>query len=679
MLSLLDFFRNLPNPAKVVLVFVVTGLLVAGLGNFGDLFSAFNNQKVDELIEVQLLVETEESQPIPDVEVRFVTKGSPDKKYTNSSGYAQIKIPSRDDVDIVLTKKGYETLTETINLKNDPDRNKKFRLKGNLSSLNQSLIYKYYTAENDFFPLTISLLAPGFDIPIIKKILSEQLEIKTVPRVYKNSIFETIEKLKRETGIENEFKKMQLPGQAISISNSNGKTTISTIYSDDELTDQKEVINQSRNEFNSKKYSREGDFIVAPLTKPFLVNNEDSKYTSFLEKTVLQFPKLEDIGKYAVKDNLLSEDIYKDFWIRKVIQNNPDTRGFIGFDYSYISTLIPKENIDSIINYACESIYSLTLKAPSPYIKFIDIKNTSKIPVRIESLGYQLLNNNSYKLTSVEKRNLLFQNIPEAFQEENIYLEPEKHFLIPIEFGFNTDSYKKDYMTSQNIAKEAITKTDSLYFVKPNFDIKNLGENSSSEEITKTIMNKILINENFVSNSSSIESLLSQIPKRYAVGSILNINSIKFDGYNLPISPPNNDPHIYISQLFLEGSCPFLMVYNAQENYWSEIGTVLTDKNQKKLQREEIHNLGNNISQIRIEERESEITYIDALSILYTDPQTYEIHEVLHSIPQLKKADEFYFILRTGEYLDVNLKNIVPVNAINIKLKINGYYENIPA
>jgi hypothetical protein len=49
----------------------------------------------------------------------------------------------------------------------------------------------------------------------------------------------------------------------------------------------------------------------------------------------------------------------------------------------------------------------------------------------------------------------------------------------------------------------------------------------------------------------------------------------------------------------------------------------------------------------------------------------------VHSIPQLKIADESYLTLHKGESLNINLKNIIPVNATNIKLKINGYYETI--
>jgi hypothetical protein len=685
MLNLLDFFRNLPNSTKIFLVFVAIGLAVAGLLNFSDLFSAFNKEKMNELIEVQLLVETAESQPISNVEVRFTTKGAPDTKYTNTSGYAQIKIPSRDDVDITLTKEGYETLTETINLKTDPDRNKKFRLKAKRLNFEQPITYQYYTAQNDFLPLTMSLLAPGFEIPIIKKVLSEQLGITTPPLVSTNPIFETIKNFKIETGNESELNRRKLSSMVHYVSNTNGKTTITDISSaQNGLKSKPQVINETQNIFKKKsafysigEYNDLSYFIFAPVLNPFLTNTEDSKYTSFLEETVLQFPKLKDVGKYAISDDSISSLTFKEFWIKKVIENNPDIRGFIGFDYSYLSTLIPKEKIKSIINAGCGTIYALIRKTPSPYIKFIDIKNTSKTPIRIESIKYKLVDNNPYKLTIVEKRNLLFKDLSDTSEELNIYLEPEKHFLIPIEFGFNTDSYKKDYITLQNFNKEEILKKDSLYIIKPKFDMRNLGENTSSAEITKAMMNRTSLNKDFVQNSSSIESLLKLIPKRFAVGAVLNISSIEVDGHNLNIFPPNNEPPIYISEIFLEGSCPFLMVYNSQDNHWLEMGTVLTDTNQKKLQHEEIHKLDSKISQIRIEERESEITYIDALSILYTDPESHEIYEVAHSLPQLKKADESYFLLHKGEHLDISLKNFIPANATNIKLKINGYYENI--
>ena len=57
----------------------------------------------------------EDKQPIEGVEVRFKFSGAPESRSTNSDGYVDISIPARDDIDIVLTKEGFETIDRTIN------------------------------------------------------------------------------------------------------------------------------------------------------------------------------------------------------------------------------------------------------------------------------------------------------------------------------------------------------------------------------------------------------------------------------------------------------------------------------------------------------------------------------------------------------------------------------------
>ena len=146
-MNFLDFFRNLPNPLKFILIFIIGLIVVAGLFHPSELVSIFNQPKADELIEVQILIQSEENQPLQDVEVQFTTQGPPESKYTNSSGYAQIKIPNRNQVDITLSKKGYQTKKETINMKTDPDRNKTFRLQRDSSSLNKQSIDYFYTPK----------------------------------------------------------------------------------------------------------------------------------------------------------------------------------------------------------------------------------------------------------------------------------------------------------------------------------------------------------------------------------------------------------------------------------------------------------------------------------------------------------------------------------------------------
>ena len=73
-------------------------------------------------VDVEIVVESEQRQPLEQVEVRFKSKGAPESKKTDSAGFARIRIPKTDkvdQVDIVLSKPGFQTKAYPINLKND--------------------------------------------------------------------------------------------------------------------------------------------------------------------------------------------------------------------------------------------------------------------------------------------------------------------------------------------------------------------------------------------------------------------------------------------------------------------------------------------------------------------------------------------------------------------------------
>ncbi len=77
----------------------------------------------------KLLVVTEESKPLEGVEVFFIPNElAPEIKRSNSDGYVQIKLPNKGDIEVKLSKEGYETLTRTINLDIEPDKTRTFRL-----------------------------------------------------------------------------------------------------------------------------------------------------------------------------------------------------------------------------------------------------------------------------------------------------------------------------------------------------------------------------------------------------------------------------------------------------------------------------------------------------------------------------------------------------------------------
>jgi len=82
-----------------------------------------------ELVNIDIIVESDIAKPLENVEIRFVSKGSPEVRRTNTDGFTQIEIPARNDIEIILTKEGFETARHTLNLNNDPNRTRTYYLK----------------------------------------------------------------------------------------------------------------------------------------------------------------------------------------------------------------------------------------------------------------------------------------------------------------------------------------------------------------------------------------------------------------------------------------------------------------------------------------------------------------------------------------------------------------------
>lgn len=77
---------------------------------------------------VELYTQTEEGEYLAGVKIQFSTQGPPEVKYTENSGYAKVKIPTKGDVHVNLTKAGYPTQNFTINLENDQSTTRIIRL-----------------------------------------------------------------------------------------------------------------------------------------------------------------------------------------------------------------------------------------------------------------------------------------------------------------------------------------------------------------------------------------------------------------------------------------------------------------------------------------------------------------------------------------------------------------------
>jgi hypothetical protein len=286
----------------------------------------------------------------------------------------------------------------------------------------------------------------------------------------------------------------------------------------------------------------------------------------------------------------------------------------------------------------------------------------------------QIISKDSYTLTEIDQRDKLFEKIPTEQFELKIRIPPNQHLFILTEFGFDNRAIKlADYLGYSNFDSNGLSKISDqpLYISRP--DLKSFDNEPRLDQITSTVE---LPNE-FITSTKDIKSLINGIPKRLAVGSVLNINSLTVNGKKIKIDPPLNEPQFSLSAYFAYGSCPYLLVFDSEKQIWKELGTVLSGLDSANLQQTKLYQLGNKPIKFKIQERDPEITYLDSLSLIYKDSQTNELKEVFYTADKLEKIDHEYFELHQGEFLEIDLGKILPSTASDIKLKINGYYELI--
>lgn len=129
-------FANWPLWIRVSIGVITLALALAGLREFPQLTRLADAQRETvstdvepQVIPVRIVTETEEGEPIKGVSIRFSYQGSPTERITTDDGYAQIEIPSTEDIEVTISKEGYETRKHIINLKIDPGRNRTYQLK----------------------------------------------------------------------------------------------------------------------------------------------------------------------------------------------------------------------------------------------------------------------------------------------------------------------------------------------------------------------------------------------------------------------------------------------------------------------------------------------------------------------------------------------------------------------
>ena len=130
--DLFKTFKGLPTPAQVFIGFVLLGLIASGSLNLSNLTTPETVQDLEsepeaplqsKTIKVEfLLYSSRNSRPISDANVQFIFSGAPEARRTDSSGYTSIEIPSRNQIEIFITKEGFNDTRQTINLVADTDK-----------------------------------------------------------------------------------------------------------------------------------------------------------------------------------------------------------------------------------------------------------------------------------------------------------------------------------------------------------------------------------------------------------------------------------------------------------------------------------------------------------------------------------------------------------------------------
>jgi hypothetical protein len=122
-----------------------------------------------------------------------------------------------------------------------------------------------------------------------------------------------------------------------------------------------------------------------------------------------------------------------------------------------------------------------------------------------------------------------------------------------------------------------------------------------SQERNKLLSKKVQLPSEFLSKNKKINELIKLPPRRFAVGSFMDVISINIDGEEIEIDRPSETPKFSITMNYGYGSCPYLMVYNPRKKYWRDLGTILYARKSRELQGTEVFNLGDDTTKFRIE------------------------------------------------------------------------------
>ena len=528
----------------------------------------------------------------------------------------------------------------------------------------------------------------GFISDIFPDKLLDILRIESTPLIYHNSILDRVRSYVIESGnscrIDSSYDARSCSDIEYYI-NQNKCTYKGKVYRDSFGNITKENINvfsQTQSDYEQDTLQKDSGevFFCSPIDIPFQMEIENARWTSIiktrksgnLKGTIYQYPELGCITSQGT-NTYSSQSIISDRWIKEVAKQNPKCRGFLLYQYNFIS------NINDSFP-ACGLYESGVHKqTSSPYLRFVHIRNDSSKSVKLDYLQIRCLQNHPYHLTDVTHRSRVLEGAVTQREEMNIILQSKQDLLIPIEFGFDTNShlqytsYLEDAIPSEWMTNELqlmIAKPVTAEIIDKVHSIK-LSKQQINEQYLSTPQR---LSKDFINQIKSISELKNSLKERLAIGTFFDVESIIFDGKKLDISSPNDNSKFSMSTYFGYGSCPYLLTFS-KKGYWIEQGTILYGSNSKNLKAKERYAIDNKVLSIRIEERDREITFLEDLKLIYIDKNTGKQFTIGCLESNFLKNDSGYYLIHQGESLELNISNLIPESAIEIQLEVIGYYE----
>jgi hypothetical protein len=576
----------------------------------------------------------------------------------------------------------------------------------------EKISYRHLTGLNEYS--TLSLVEE--EMPAKLRTI---LGIEKTPIIYTDSpIIESIRKFQKETGnqfiISYEYNSASMEYAT----NTNGQTLTGLQFAQFNDLGKRvdlgscEKYPQSVEDFekDTLSYQLEFSFDYSPVYSTLQNTKEDALWTSITRGSgyqgndysdeinggiIFQFPKLSKLSSLRASSlfsGKSTEFREHDYWMLKIIESNPDIRGFLLFGIPYLDDISKNTfQLGGCGDHDPSSSDPISRFEPTLYARFLDVSNTSSLSIKIKSITFKVSNKSEYTLTPLNSgdRAREIDNGGLLTLEVNISLIPQNNIIIPIEFGFDTKTYEKYFSYRPCEIPSDLSQRDIYVFEMPDKEsiaadfitsLKAMNKelySLPSQEANSLLFKKVQLSHEFLLNSQEINELIKQSPRRFAVGSFMDVVSINVDGEEIEIDRPNETPKFSISMSYGYGSCPYLMVYSPEKKYWKELGTILYARKSRELQGTEVFNLGDSTTKFRIEEREQEITFIKSLSIIYKNSQNNQQEEVKVSLIGLTEQEKEHSILKQGQHIQIDLCDFIPLHSSEIQLIINGYYEII--